>query len=101
MARSPHEEAPDPMASARSAGLRYVSDCNSGFRRVKGPLGFRYTRTDGRLVRNAADLKRIRALAIPPAWTDVGSVATRKDTCRRPAVMHAAASSTAITRTGA
>jgi len=71
MARSPHEEAPDPVASARSAGLRYVSDCNPGFRREKGPLGFRYTRTDGRLVRNAADLKRIRALAIPPAWIDV------------------------------
>jgi DNA topoisomerase-1 len=71
MARSPHEDAPDPVASARSAGLRYVSDCNPGFRREKGPLGFRYTRTDGRLVRNAADLKRIRALAIPPAWIDV------------------------------
>ena len=71
MARSPHEETPDPVASARSAGLRYVSDCNPGFRREKGPLGFRYTRTDGRLVRNAADLKRIRALAIPPAWIDV------------------------------
>ena len=61
----------DPAASARSAGLRYVSDCQPGLRREMGSLGFRYKRTDGRLVRNAADLKRIRSLAIPPAWTDV------------------------------
>jgi DNA topoisomerase I len=32
--------------------------------------GFRYKRNDGRKV-SAADLKRIQALAIPPAWTDV------------------------------
>ena len=36
-----------------------------------GALGFRYRRADGRPVRSAADLKRIRALAIPPAWKDV------------------------------
>lgn len=36
-----------------------------------GALGFRYKRADGRPVRSPADLKRIRALAIPPAWTDV------------------------------
>jgi DNA topoisomerase-1 len=34
-------------------------------------LGFRYLRPDGRPVRSPADLKRIRALAIPPAWKDV------------------------------
>src|SRR5690242_5265702 len=36
-----------------------------------GALGFRYTRADGKPLRNPADLKRIRSLAIPPAWTDV------------------------------
>jgi DNA topoisomerase-1 len=36
-----------------------------------GSLGFRYTGPDGRLIRNPADLKRITALAIPPAWKDV------------------------------
>ena len=36
-----------------------------------GGLGFRYRRADGRPVRSPADLKRIRALAIPPAWKDV------------------------------
>jgi DNA topoisomerase I len=61
----------DPVASAQSAGLRYVSAGKPGIRREGGPLGFRYRRADGRLVRNAADLKRIRSLAIPPAWTGV------------------------------
>src|SRR3954469_8991495 len=32
---------------------------------------FRYRRSDGRLVRDARTLDRIRLLAIPPAWTDV------------------------------
>jgi DNA topoisomerase-1 len=36
-----------------------------------GTLGFRYYRPDGRPLKRAADLKRIRALAIPPAWKDV------------------------------
>ncbi|MEO6461717.1 MAG: DNA topoisomerase IB, partial [Candidatus Eisenbacteria bacterium] len=32
---------------------------------------FGYRSPDGKALRDAADLKRIRALAIPPAWTDV------------------------------
>jgi DNA topoisomerase-1 len=36
-----------------------------------GPLGFRYVDADGKVIRRSADLKRIRALAVPPAWTDV------------------------------
>lgn len=32
---------------------------------------FRYVRSDGRLVRDARTLERIRMLAIPPAWRDV------------------------------
>ena len=61
----------DPVKSARSAGLRYVSDAARGIRREMGPLGFRYYRADGRLIRNPAELKRIARLAIPPAWKDV------------------------------
>jgi DNA topoisomerase I len=57
--------------SARSVGLRHVCDEEPGIRRVMGRLGFRYVRPDGRTIRDAAELKRIRALAIPPAWTDV------------------------------
>ena len=43
----------------------------SGIIRLGSPKsGFRYKHSDGRKV-SAADLKRIKALAIPPAWTDV------------------------------
>ena len=57
--------------SAATAGLRYVSDDTAGIRREMGALGFRYIGPTGRVVRRPADLKRIRALVIPPAWTDV------------------------------
>ena len=60
-----------PSKSAASAGLHYVTDEGPGIRREMGALGFRYKRPDGRPVRSPADLKRIRALAIPPAWKDV------------------------------
>src|SRR5919205_1941464 len=56
---------------ASEAGLHYVTDDRPGIRRQMRSLGFRYTRPDGRPVRSPADLKRIRALAIPPAWKDV------------------------------
>ncbi len=43
----------------------------NGIIRLGSPKrGFRYRHSDGRKV-SAADLKRIQALAIPPAWTDV------------------------------
>ena len=34
-------------------------------------LGFKYYRPDGRVLRQASELKRIARLVIPPAWTDV------------------------------
>jgi DNA topoisomerase-1 len=61
----------DPVYSARAAGLRYVTGRAPGVRRSMGPLGFKYVDRDGRLIRSPTVLKRIRALAIPPAWTDV------------------------------
>jgi DNA topoisomerase-1 len=62
---------PNPVGAAQAAGLRYVCDERRGIRREMGPLGFRYVGSDGKVIRNAATLKRIRALGIPPAWTDV------------------------------
>ena len=58
-------------ASARAAGLRYVSDAAPGIARRRARAGFRYLDADGRPVRDAATLGRIRALAVPPAWRDV------------------------------
>jgi DNA topoisomerase-1 len=61
----------DPRDAAELAGLRYVSDGRPGIRRKKTGKGFTYTRTDGSKFSEPDLLKRIRALAIPPAWTDV------------------------------
>jgi DNA topoisomerase-1 len=36
-----------------------------------GPLGFRYIGPRGKVIRDPKVLKRIRALVIPPAWTEV------------------------------
>ncbi len=67
----PINRAVNPIESAKSAGLRYVSDQGRGIRREMGPLGFKYVGLNGKVIRNAAELKRIRSLAVPPAWTDV------------------------------
>lgn len=61
----------DPLAAASSAALQYVTDGNRGFSRARSGKGFRYLDANGRAVRDAATLSRIRALAIPPAWTRV------------------------------
>ncbi|HSE98802.1 MAG TPA: DNA topoisomerase IB [Blastocatellia bacterium] len=61
----------DPVEAARSAGLRYVSDTKPGITRRRAGKGFSYTGPDGKAVRDEETLKRIKSLAIPPAWTDV------------------------------
>ena len=65
--------APDPEAisDAREAGLRYVSDQSPGIRRTKAAGSFLYLDAQGDQVRDRETLKRIEALVIPPAWTDV------------------------------
>lgn len=61
----------DPRDAAETAGLRYVSDEEPGIRRKKSGKGFTYTAPDGKKVEDKATLKRIKSLAIPPAYTDV------------------------------
>jgi DNA topoisomerase I len=60
----------DPRDAAESVGLVYVSDEEPGIRRRKAGKGFSYQR-QGKAIKDAATLKRIKSLAIPPAWTDV------------------------------
>ncbi|HEY3696035.1 DNA topoisomerase IB [Phenylobacterium sp.] len=60
---------PDPPTAA--PGLHYVNDQDPGLRRVKAAAGFGYRDADGAPVRDEAALTRIRALVLPPAWTDV------------------------------
>ena len=57
--------------SASTAGLQYVTDALPGIRRRRHARGFTYRDAGGRTVRDRAVLARIRALVIPPAWTDV------------------------------
>jgi DNA topoisomerase-1 len=59
------------LEAARRAHLRWVNDAAPGIGRRKHGDHFRYARPDGSPVRDAETLSRIRALAIPPAWTDV------------------------------
>jgi DNA topoisomerase-1 len=61
----------DPKESAESVGLRYVSDEQPGIRRKNKGKGFIYISIDGTSVRDKRALQRIRAIVIPPAWTDV------------------------------
>ena len=61
----------DPVASAKAAGLRYVADTNAGIRRKRTAGGVQYIGPDGHIVRDPETLRRIKSLAIPPAWQDV------------------------------
>ena len=61
----------DPEVAARRAGLRYVSDEEPGLYRHRRGKGWSYHRADGELVTDPDEKERLRALAIPPAWTDV------------------------------
>ena len=64
--------APDVLASAQAAGLRYVNDSSPGFtRRRKGKRTFAYFNAEGGPLTDADVVARIRSLAIPPAWQDV------------------------------
>ena len=61
----------DPVAAATAARLRYVGDWQSGFSRKQIGKKFVYLDAHGRRLRDQTDIKRIAALVIPPAWTDV------------------------------
>ncbi len=64
-------ELKSPEISAQVAGLRYVTDEMPGIRRERSGNGFRYRYPTGEIVQDAEVLKRIKALAIPPAWKQV------------------------------
>ena len=51
--------------------LTYVQDDTPGWTRVRRGKGFAYMSATGRAIRDAAQLDRIRRLAIPPAYTEV------------------------------
>jgi DNA topoisomerase-1 len=61
----------DPIAAAKAARLRYVSDKQPGITRRRSTDGFVYFNPDGSELTDEAELARIRKLAIPPAYEDV------------------------------
>ncbi|MDO5368866.1 DNA topoisomerase IB [Paracoccus sp. (in: a-proteobacteria)] len=61
----------DPQDAAESAGLVHVSDSEPGITRRRAGKGFSYRDAQGKTVKDKDRLARIRALAIPPAYTDV------------------------------
>jgi len=65
------EETANPAHVAQAAGLRYVSDAIPGIRRERQGDEFVYIGTKGQPIRAEAELKRIKSLGIPPAYTDV------------------------------
>lgn len=62
---------PDGAVAARAAGLVYVTDAEPGIRRRRQGEAFAYVDLGGNAIEDEDTLARIRALAIPPAYTDV------------------------------
>jgi DNA topoisomerase I len=60
----------DYLQAAKKVRLKYVSDSIPGITRVKKGSGFSYV-FEGRSVRDAETLTRIKTIVIPPAWTRV------------------------------
>ena len=58
-------------AAAKAAKLRYVSDKRPGITRKPGEDGFDFFMPDGVKITDEEVVKRIRKLAIPPAYQDV------------------------------
>src|SRR5690348_9868403 len=65
------EAVSEAIDAAHSAGLHYVTEHSPGYQRMKSGRGFRYLTADGQRVTDKRELARIKALAIPPAWTEV------------------------------
>lgn len=63
---------PDPAAFAKQTGLIYTTGHGPGITRAGTTLkNFHYLSPTGKKVTDPATLRRIRSLAIPPAWKDV------------------------------
>ena len=61
----------DAVAAARAVSLKHAGDDEPGLGRIRRGKAFRYVDHAGKAVRHVDTLSRIRALAIPPAWTNV------------------------------
>ena len=60
-----------PNHAVRISGLRYTTDKIPGIARRRKAKDFCFYSPKGRQIRNAVELRRIKSLAVPPAWTNV------------------------------
>jgi DNA topoisomerase I len=61
----------EPREAAQCEGLRHVSDGGPGIRRKRAGAGFVYLAATGAKITDPRAIRRLRAIAVPPAWTDV------------------------------
>jgi DNA topoisomerase I len=61
---------PEALSAAKSAKLRYVSDHQAGITRVRLHGHFGYRDAKGKEIKDLKVLARIKAIAVPPAWTN-------------------------------
>ncbi|MBW9118123.1 DNA topoisomerase IB [Rhizobium cauense] len=54
-----------------ASGLVYISSLDRGITRKQGKNGFLYYKPEGDRITDTAEIDRLNALAIPPAYTDV------------------------------
>ena len=67
----PSERIREHRRAAARAGLRYVTDGAPGIRRRRAGKGWAFYAPGGERIATGHERRRIRSLAIPPAWTDV------------------------------
>ena len=60
----------DPVKTAEAVNLVYVNDTQEGILREKKGKDFQYT-YKGKVIKDEAELARIKKLVIPPAWQNV------------------------------
>jgi DNA topoisomerase I len=68
---APHPDVVPVGTATDPIQLTFVTDRDPGYRRVGHGKRVRYLDLEGRALRDGETLRRIRVLAIPPAWTDV------------------------------
>jgi len=70
--REPANQRLSPARSvAHRLGLRYVDQSELTWRRIRRGKAFSYLREDGSIVRDRPTIRRLAALAVPPAYEDV------------------------------
>ena len=65
------QRATEHQNAAARAGLRYVTDAFAGIRRKRAGRGWVFYAPNGARIRDPDKRRRLKSLAIPPAWTDV------------------------------